>query len=318
MKIYSITLFCIQLIASTAFLPPGIQRYHLAETKLFAEGGAPQYDKVEAKLSAVEVVGKGSVLLHIDSDTPVDYKAGHVLALEIEAENNFLESNKKNAEDAKKNEGWMRGPYTVSRATEKSFDILIKVVGDKSKRFANAEAGSPVKFGGKFKVPIVEGIQKEDTKRVVLISTGVGAGPCVGAIEEALKDGSFPAIKFCACYRDAEEIVYGDYLDKLQEQNPECFSWNAHISSENGRLSANEKNLQAITSEEFDLHDTHYHLIGNGQMVGEFKAGLNKAGVSDDKVTIENYFNHQATLDDNAIERIANVISSKKTAEALL
>jgi predicted ferric reductase len=125
-------------------------------------------------------------MLHIDTDTAIDYQPGNVLALEIEGNLNLSELEEN--EDAKTNGGFLRGPYTVSRATEKSLDILIKVVGDKSKMFANAEAGTPVKFGGKFKVPIVEGIQKEETKRVVLISTGVGVGPCVGAVEEALKD----------------------------------------------------------------------------------------------------------------------------------
>ena len=37
----------------------------------------------------------------------------------------------KNKEDAIQNGGWMRGPYTVSRATDYSFDVLVKIVGDK-------------------------------------------------------------------------------------------------------------------------------------------------------------------------------------------
>jgi len=299
----------IPLLGANAFAPALKQfTYHARSgpsvTRIFAEGGAPQYDKFNAILQQAEIVGEGSVMLHIDTgDIIIDYQPGHVLALEIQGENN--------AEDTLTNDGWMRGPYTVSRATDNSFDVLIKVVGDKSKRFASAEPGTCVKFGGKFKVPIVEGIQKDTVKRVVLISTGVGVGPCVGAIEQALEDSSFPPIELYASYRKSEEIAYGIHLDHLQEQYSERFAWKAIVSSEGGRLSASEENLQAIASPEgYEIHDTHYHLIGNAQMVKEFKAGLGKAGVPDEKVTVEMYFNHKAPVNDDVVDRIADAISA--------
>jgi ferredoxin-NADP reductase len=215
------------------------------------------------------------------------------------------------AGDTQKNGGWMRGPYTVSRATENSFDVLIKVVGDKSRRFASAKPGTCVKYGGKFAVPIVEGIQKDNVKRVVLISTGVGVGPCVGAIEEALEDPSFPPIELHASYRKTDEILYVDHLDNLNAQYPERFASKAIVSSERGRLSSSEENLQDIASPEgYEINDTHYHLIGNAQMVNEFKAGLKKAGVADEKVTLEVYFNHKAPVNDDVVDRIARVISA--------
>eukprot|EP00527_Entomoneis_sp_CCMP2396_P005575 CAMPEP_0198143410 /NCGR_PEP_ID=MMETSP1443-20131203/7298_1 /TAXON_ID=186043 /ORGANISM="Entomoneis sp., Strain CCMP2396" /LENGTH=302 /DNA_ID=CAMNT_0043806643 /DNA_START=23 /DNA_END=928 /DNA_ORIENTATION=- len=302
MKTSSLLLLSTQLMGSTAFAPASLGNQR-ASSKLFAAGGPPQYDKIDAVLREAEVLSKGSVMLHIDSDTPIEYKPGHVLALEIE---NVESGDDKNNADAIANGGWMRGPYTVSRATENSLDILIKVVGDKSKILSEAKSGTPLKFGGKFKVPIVEGIQKDDTKRVVFISTGTGVGPCVGAIEEALKDESFPPIELCASYRNAVEIVYSDYLDELQTKNPGRFSWKAIVTSETGRLSATEKNLEAIAAaEDLGLNDTHYHLIGNGQLVSEFKAGLDKAGVPKGKVTVEMYFNHKAAPNDDVIDRIA-------------
>lgn len=39
-------------------------------------------------------------------------------------------------------------------------------------------------------------------------------------------------------------------------------------------------------------------------MVGEFKAGLKKAGVPDEKFTVEMYFNHQAKADEDVVGRI--------------
>lgn len=260
-------------------------------------------------------------MLHIDTgDTTIDYQPGHVLALEIQGDNSAEDTlTQKNTEDTQKNGGWMRGPYTVARATENSFDVLIKVVGDKSRRFASAEPGTCVRFGGKFKVPIVEGIQKDNVKRVVLISTGVGVGPCVGAIEKALEDSSFPPIELYASYRTTEEIVYIDHLNNLSAQYPERFVWKAIVSSERGRLSASKENLQAVASSEgYEITDTHYHLIGNAQMVKEFKAGLGKAGVPDEKVTVESYFNSKASVNEDVIDRIAGVISASCCIPSIL
>ena len=216
----------------------------------------------------------------------------------------------KTTKDAKDNGGWLRGPYTVSRSTDKTIDILIKVVGDKSKRFSTAESGTPVRFGGKFHVPILEGVDAETTKRVVMISTGVGIGPVVGAVEKALEQESFPPIDLIASYRNDNEVVYKDHLNKLQTEYSDKFSWKTIISSEQGRLSSSEENLKAVTDTSFnaDIDSTHYHLIGNGGMVSEFKAGLKKAGVPDEKVTVEMYFNHQAKAEEDVVDRIADSV----------
>jgi ferredoxin-NADP reductase len=290
-------------IVVSSFSMHNVQTHGKQQTRLFAESGPPQYEKVEAILSKVDMVGDGSAMLHIETEEAVvDYKAGHVLALEIEGTG----SSEKTNDDMAKNGGWMRGPYTVSRATDKSFDILIKVVGDKSKTFADAPPGTPVKFGGKFKVPIVEGVNKEDTKRVVLLSTGVGVGPCIGAIEEATKDSSFPPIELYPSFRTGSEIVCADHLDSLN------VSWKAIVTSETGRISASEKNMDIIKPSEesgLSLEDTHYHIIGNGQMVSEWKEGLSKAGVPDSKVTVEMYFNHKSPVDSDAVETIAKSVA---------
>ena len=172
--------------------------------------------------------------------------------------------NEKTTKDAKDNEGWLRGPYTVSRSTDKTIDILIKVVGDKSKRFSTANSGTPMRFGGKFHVPILEGIDVDTTKRVVMISTGVGIGPVVGAIEKALEQGGdFPPIDLISSYRTENEVVYKDHLNKLQTEHSDKFSWKTIISSDQGRLSSSVENLKAVTESSFnaDIDSTHYHLI---------------------------------------------------------
>lgn len=282
-------------------------------TALHAADGPPQYDKFQATLREAKQVGKGSFMLHIDTEDVVEYEPGHVLALEMEAPQNDdgNDVDSKTSEDVKQNGGWMRGPYTVSRSTDKSIDILVKVVGEKSKLFSIAAPGTPLQFGGKFKVPILEGIDIDTTKRVVLISTGVGVGPCVGAIENAIEQESFPPIDLIASYRTEDEVVYKDQLDKLQMEHSDKFSWKTIITSEQGRISSTADSLQVLKDTNFNagMDDTHYHLIGNGQMVSEFKAGLQKAGVKDNKVTVEMYFNHKAEVDADAVSRIATTVA---------
>jgi ferredoxin-NADP reductase len=282
---------------------------------LSAEGGAPQYEKRGGILRQAEVVGEGSVMLHIDvvpddEAPPLEYQPGHVLALEIENPAG-TSSDEKTARDTEANGGWMRGPYTVSRGTDNSFDVLMKVVGDKSKVFESAKPGTPVRFGGKFKVPIVEGISA-NTKRVVLISTGVGIGPCVGAIENLLADDNFSSqVDLYASFRNQPDVIYRDYLNGLMAQDSNQFQWKPVITSEMGRISASEDNVRSVLQDGIcSVTETHYHLIGNGQMVNEWKAGLAQAGVSAEKVTMEAYFNHKAESSEDAINLIASTVSS--------
>jgi ferredoxin-NADP reductase len=293
---------------SFAFAPRGGLPY---AAPLFAANGAPQYDKMEGTLCRVDKASEGSYMLHVKVTNGKDgiklgYQPGHVLALEIEDASDELN------EDAKSNGGWMRGPYTVSRSTESSFDVLIRAVGKKSKAFAESLEGTPVRFGGKFKVPILNGITKNETDNVILISTGVGVGPCVGAIELALQDGDFPPISLFASYRQAGEVAFREHLDNLANDNPSKFLWESIITSENGRISSSMESLNMVAKQISGRgsEDTHFHLIGNGQMVNEWKAGLEKAGVPSGRVTVEQYFNHKAEVNQNAIDNIALAISS--------
>lgn len=294
------------LCTSDAFSPSNqlpLQRL----APLRAGGEAPQYDKIDGLLEA-EKVAEGSYMLHVqvtDEEAKLDYQPGHVLALEMEDTSGDFN------EDAKKNGGWMRGPYTVSRCSENSFDVLVRVVGKKSKAFSEATE-TPVRFGGKFKVPILEGINKEEAQKVVLVSTGVGSGPCVGAIELALQDESFPPIALFASYKESSDVVYREHLDKLASENPSKFEWQPIITSESGRLSGSEENLKMVSkaTQGLGIADSHYHLIGNGQMVNEWKQGLEEAGVPEERVTVEQYFNHKAETDEATIKRLASTISS--------
>jgi ferredoxin-NADP reductase len=351
---------------------PTVPLYRVGATSLFAEGGAPQYQKHEGILQQSECVGKGSYLLTIDYKNDEggkggdDYEPGHVLALEIqppsgdesnlsaqeedeESSSTMTVMTEKTKKDLEKNDGWLRGPYTVSFGyggvdddsnsngkTNDGFKVLVKEVGYKSHVFATSKPGTPVLFGGKFKVPIAEGIvaaagavetddeNRGTTKRVVMISSGVGVGPCVGAVEELLQSPSdeetIASIDLIASYRTREEISMDSALEKLQTDSAASkkpdFRWKPVITSEGGRLSSNgpeslrEDYLRSSVSA---VMNTHYHIIGNGQLVNEWKEGLAKAGVPSARVTVEAYFNHSEKPDPSAIDAIYEAILGLET-----
>mmetsp|Transcript_29785 Transcript_29785/g.70135 ORF Transcript_29785/g.70135 Transcript_29785/m.70135 type:complete len:468 (-) Transcript_29785:1806-3209(-) len=367
-------------------------RHQHQHTLLFAE--SPKYQKRDGFLKRSECVGRGSYLLHIDcaddgnddgNGDACEYEPGHVLALEIRPPTKVESSgdedsrmtptmNEKTQKDTIANDGWMRGPYTVSRGygsnTRKDaegFQVLIKEVGFKSHVFATCPEGTPVRFGGRFKVPIAQGIldaagasasvsadasvseDRDATQRVVMVATGVGVGPCVGASElllaaaraeadadaesDASGNGSdhdnheIRAIDVLASYRTTEEIAMESDLEALRESSSNsnssssetmAFRWKSIVTGTDGRLSASGPEVLANRylrpGAEFDLDSvsatrgTHYHIIGNGQLVNEWKEGLERAGVPADRVTVEAYFNHAAEADPSAVDTICEAI----------
>ena len=296
---------------SNAFAPLSswtFERAAVANNKVrlgMAENGPPQYDRHPASIMSNVEVGNDAYLIRVlsEDDEPVDYEPGHVLALEIP--------------DPENTDEWLRGPYTVTRSDDVSFDVLYKVVGKKTKTFAAATTGDKLQFGGKFKVPILQGIQNpQELDRVVLISTGVGVGPQIGFIEQALSSDAFAGVQIdlYAGYRNGEDVCCAEELDALAKVNPTKFSWEAIISSEVGRTSdtyalskiAGDKNLK-----------THYHLIGNGSMVKEFQAGLQKANIPEDCITIEMYFNHSESPRPDIVDKIANSMKVTDTSSSV-
>lgn len=339
----------------------------VSRVTLSAEGGPPQYQKLGGVLRRSECMGKGSYLLSIDVSDEEGvavgetskweaYEPGHVLAMEIQPPASFDNSedetgspssmttmSEKTQKDLEANGGWLRGPYTVSRGhgssiNQDGFQVLVKEVGYKSHVFAVSEPETPVRFGGRFKVPIVEGIlaaaestdeedknskhEEDPTRRVVMIASGVGVGPCVGAIEDLMKSDSSASSKIAyidliASFRTSDEIAMGVDLDKLVEEPTSMgFRWLPVITEETGRLSSNgpevlrEMYLKPASSDATasPIRNTHYHIIGNGQLVNEWTAGLKMAGVPSSRVTTEAYFNHAAKPDPAAVETISEAV----------
>jgi len=267
---------------------------------MMAQGGPPKYNKRPATITSNLEVGRASHLITVkpDDDEAIDYHAGHVVALEIKDPQSIAE------------EKWLVGPYTVTRANATSFDVLYRVVGDKTEKFSALKPGSIAQFGGKFKVPILEGINPEGLDRVIGVSTGVGAGPLIGFAEEALSklEGPSTRIDLYVGFREEDDICCRDALDALAEAHPKHFSWTPILSSVNGR-SSSLYNLELLSKSVSPAPGaTHYHLVGNGAMVNEWKAGLVDADVPDIRVTSEIYFNHKIPASDEVVKQIGKMI----------
>ncbi|KAL7560204.1 hypothetical protein ACA910_020802 [Epithemia clementina (nom. ined.)] len=360
-----------------------------------------------------EPIGNSSsVLLHIDrcdnddeddNNEPFTYQPGHVVGLEIPLDL-FTDEEKATLihhhSTTTKNGGYVRAPYTIASASAQTVTILLQKVGPKSRALARAPPKTRLRMGGKFHVPIVQGIGPT-AQRLILLSTGVGIGPCVGALEQFLYHPTtigpnLQQLDLVASFRFPTDVLYQDYLEMWAEASdpPGRLQYTPFITSDRqGRLSDSEQWLQhyvlnrnppatptptptlqppqqqLVPSQEQQsssllelpfssssmepleqglpqqqqqqllqqeqqqqqpqqppqpprfcpVTETHYHLIGNGQMVREWQAGLQQAGVPATHITVESYFHHTSPppASPDAIRRIAKVIAGGRLPRRL-
>ena len=60
---------------------------------------------------------------------------------------------------------------------------------------------------------------------------------------------------------------------------------------------------------------THYHLVGNGQFVNDFRKGLLDAGVGEARVTTETYFNGKAEVNEDEAAFLTQAMHPRLTIE---
>jgi hypothetical protein len=145
---------------------------------------APQYTAQAAAVAASHPVSPNgaSWLLSLRGlESPVAFRPGHVMAIEVDA-----------GADAPP----LKGPYTVTRAGKDTVDVIYRVIVDtpfpvgaarigdhveaggrrKTAVFKALKPGDKsVRFGGQFKVPILDGVSVR-AAHVVLVSSGAGVG----------------------------------------------------------------------------------------------------------------------------------------------
>ncbi|KAJ1474112.1 hypothetical protein T484DRAFT_1971337, partial [Baffinella frigidus] len=264
----------------------------------------PAYNSHPCSVVRNEEIAPGSRLIRLKAEDAgiVDgYLPGHVLALELLTDPGGVE--------AQNNEGkhgnGMKGPYTVTRADWETgtVDVVFRVIqgGRLSERLARVSRGTKMNLGGRFKVPIEQGIAK-DAELVVGVSTGVGLGPLLGFAEREL-EATDRRIALFAGFRDAQDMLFEEEFEALQDEYPGRLSFTACISTFRDERYPPPPGFDGLRGrvthavpralEPEAVASAHFHLIGNGAMVNTFKAGLAAAGVPDARVTLENYFNHR-------------------------
>ena len=264
---------------------------------------APEIDWQDGVVVSNEAVAesKATRQLSIRATTPLEYKPGHILGLGFSHDGVDL-----------------KGPYTVTRSSDSQLDVVYRIIPDgrKTPLMASMEAGAAVRFGGKFGTPIEDGIAL-GVDRVVGIATGAGLAPLVGYAERALRNADGPRIELFGGFASLADVCCAKELDALAEAHPRKFSWTACISkpmactavnlmTSVGGARASGRVTRSVPPLLRTTRDTHFHLIGNGAFVKEFKAGCLEAGVPEERVTTEIYFNGKAEPDPDVVSLVAS------------
>lgn len=315
------------LLPCLSFTSPTSVRAHIDGSRVMpffmAEGGPPQIDWQDATVVANKELSRGTKQLTIQADAEVEYRPGHIIGLEVA--------------HPETGDG-LKGPYTVSRSSGSSFDVIYRVIPDgrKTPFMETLSTGARVRFGGRFGTPVADGIA-DDVDRVVGIATGAGLGPLVGYAEDALEAGSSASIELYGGFRDLADVCCKEETGALAARHP-GFKCMPVISRPmacaavslsglgsglgggmqldgieapppafvQGRVSTAVPGLLGPVSP-----STHFHLVGNGQFVADFEAGLLAAGVAEERITTEKYFNGKAEADKAVVEHIAEALQAR-------
>jgi anthranilate 1,2-dioxygenase reductase component len=242
-------------------------------------------------LTANREVGRGTRLLELElaDDLPFPFEAGHVVVLR---------------------HGGHRHPYTVARAHpgRRALDLLLRVIpgGRLTPALETAAPGTGFELSGLHHGPVREGIA-DAAAQVVGLSTGSGIGPLWGFAEAALAAGWDRPIRLFAGFREAEDICLAPELDALQASYP-SFSGQPTLTRPpaawpglRGRLG---DSVPALLP---DPRTCHFHLVGNGAMLAEFRAALAAVGVPPEQVTSEVFFNFKVEADPETVQAIVRI-----------
>ena len=242
-----------------------------------------------ARVTGNRAVGRGSSLLELELSDPLPFpfEPGHVAVLRLAGH---------------------RHPYTLSWVDpdRRRVAILFRIIpgGRLTPVLADLAPGAVVEFSGLHHSPILDGIAAA-AETVVLLGTGSGVGPLWGFSERSLAAGFPRPILLFAGFREAEDICLALELDRLQAGHGQ-FRWQATLSRPapgwtglRGRLG------QSVPPLIPRPRACHYHLVGNGAMLVEFKLALSLLGVPEEQVSSEVFFNYNAKAEQEVAQAIA-------------
>jgi NAD(P)H-flavin reductase len=233
---------------------------------------------------------------------PAAFEPGHVLGLGLQQDH-----------------GLMRHAYTVSRGEPslRRFEHLFRLIpnGRMTPLLAAQNTGDTVYFHGPFHTPIQREIQR-DAERIVLVATGTGVGPVFGYAEKVLREGETRPISLYTGFREVSDICLSEELDELSRRCPNL-SWEFSLTRPPRGWMGLEGRVTECVPEQLDLndlHSSHFHLVGNGDMVHLMRKALVRAGVSPGRVSIETYFNHHAEPPELEIDLLVDRLLTRGTS----
>ena len=329
------------MLAATTFCLSALHADHLraspsrVRSVMMAE---PQIDWQAAAVVSNEPLARGTMQLRLKASEPHGYKAGHILGFEM--------AHPKSGEPLKGPYTVTR-PVGLD---EFDIIYRVIPDGRKTPYMQDLVAGCEVRFGGKFGTPVADGVA-DGCDRFVGVATGAGIGPLVGYAEAALVASSGPArIELFCGFKDLADAC-GSACETLEEKYPERFSWTPVISQPmactaiglagfSGTSSLASSLLQVEEEEgvaepavaapsppsflqgrvntavpcalgDTISGSTHFHLVGNGAFIADFKQGLLEGGVAEERVTTEKYFNGKAEPNADAVAFIAEQVRKR-------
>ncbi|KAF0241042.1 MAG: hypothetical protein FD180_4652 [Planctomycetota bacterium] len=236
--------------------------------------------------------GSRWITLRSEDEHPIPYEPGNVLSLRI-------------GEGGER----MKHAYTVTwaDAAARTFSIIYRVIptGQMTPRLAALGPDAPVEFSGVHHNPIRHEVNP-GAAQVVGLATGTGVGPLYGYFRYVLENGTEkrPSSLFVG-FREELDIGPREELDALAARYAN-FRWTPTLSQPD----ASWKGLRGRITESVPglidrPRETHFHLVGNGAMLVEMEAALDRVGVPEAFVSDETYFNWEAEASDDVADRIA-------------
>jgi len=239
-------------------------------------------------------MGRGNrwLKLQLPEGATMDFEPGTVLGLSMRHE-----------------AGTLRHAYTVSRARpkERTLEFLYRVIpgGRMTPHLAALAPGAEMTIAGRGGHPI-SGEVDTAPEGIVLVSTGTGIGPVWGYAAMALEAGLKLPIKLFAGFREEADACLQEELTQLADKHPH-FEWYFSLSKPGPAW----KGLHGHVTESMPdlvgpIRNLHFHLVGNGEMVVDLYQVLMLAGLKDERVTSEIYFNWAENLDPKKLNFLAS------------
>ncbi len=238
----------------------------------------------------VVAVGTQRLTFAVPQGTALPHQPGHVVTLSIQV-----------------GDALARRVYTVSECDDSlghlTFTMRIVTQGRISPLLSSIPLGTAVDLSGCRRQSIESSIAPQ-AARVICIGTGSAAGPLLGFAKAYLSRPDARPLSVVLGFRHAEAICFSkefEALSAVHQQFCYLFTLSAPPAQWPGLTGRVGTVAPANVS---DFRRAHFHLIGNGTMVTEWRMALRGLDLAPTQVSTESYF-RTALPDENAIAALS-------------